>query len=59
MARAVEFLRDSNMTEESPSEWRVAVEYLLRVGPDVRLEVRRNGGYLLNLMMDEIQAAKD
>jgi hypothetical protein len=56
--RAVEFLRDSTMAEESPAEWRVAVEYLLQVGPDVRQEVRRLGGYLLNLLMDEIQAAR-
>jgi hypothetical protein len=57
-ARAVEFLRDSATAEESPAEWRVAVEYLLQLGPDVRLEVRRNGGDLLNLLLDEIQAAK-
>jgi len=58
VARAVAFLRDSPMAEESPAEWRAEVEYLLQVGPDVRLEVRRNGGDLLNLLLDEIQAAK-
>jgi hypothetical protein len=38
--------------------WRVAVEYLLNLGPDVRQEARRLGGYLLNVLMDEIQAAR-
>lgn len=58
--RVVEFLRDSSMAEESPALWRRALEVLLDGGgAEVRREVRRAGGYALNLLLDEIQAARD